>query len=56
VARRPRNDDAISWECAIENSTDTSLAYSDNPFTGEICNFYGLYAGAGSLAWNCLSF
>lgn len=46
--------DTVSWECAIDNSTDASLTYSDNPFAGELCNFYGLYA-AGTEPWLCFS-
>ena len=44
--------DAISWECAIENTSDSTLTFSENPFTGELCNFYGVY-GAGTKAWQC---
>lgn len=46
--------DAVSWECEIDNTTDGALTYSDDPSTGEICNFYGAY-GAGTKAWNCYS-
>jgi hypothetical protein len=46
--------DRISWECEIDNTTDTSLTYSDNPFTGELCNFYGVY-GAATKHWDCFS-
>jgi hypothetical protein len=44
--------DAISWECSIENTTDGTLTFSNNPFTGELCNFYGVY-GAGTKPWDC---
>jgi hypothetical protein len=47
--------DEISWECAIENTTDASLTYSDDAFTGELCNFYGVYGG-GTAPWDCVSF
>ena len=46
--------DAFSWECAIDNTTDGSLTFSDDAFTGELCNFYGAYAG-GTEPWSCVA-
>ena len=46
--------DAVGWECGINNTTDATLIYSDNPVAGELCNFYGVY-GPGTVPWVCVS-
>ncbi|HEX4341348.1 MAG TPA: hypothetical protein VH062_35815 [Polyangiaceae bacterium] len=46
--------DKFSWECQVENKTDTTLTFSDKAYTGEMCNVFGMYASpVASKPWSC---
>ncbi len=46
--------DAFSWECQVENKTDSTLTFSDKAYTGEMCNIFGMYAApAAKNPWSC---
>jgi len=46
--------DKFSWECQVENKTDSTLTFSDKAYTGEMCNIFGMYASpVAKNPWNC---
>jgi hypothetical protein len=46
--------DTFSWECQVENQTDSTLTFSDKAYTGEMCNIFGMYASpVAKNAWQC---
>jgi hypothetical protein len=46
--------DKFSWECEVDNKTDSTLVFSDKAITGEMCNVFGMYASpAAKNPWNC---
>jgi len=46
--------DKFSWECEVDNKTDSTLTFSDKAYTGEMCNVFGMYASpAAKNPWNC---
>jgi hypothetical protein len=46
--------DKFSWECEVDNKTDSTLTFSDKAYTGEMCNVFGMYASPAAKApWNC---
>jgi hypothetical protein len=47
--------DKFTWECDVENKTDSTLTFSDKAYTGEMCNVFGMYASPKATApWLCL--
>jgi len=46
--------DKFSWECEVNNKTDSTLTFSDKAYTGEMCNVFGMYASpVAKNPWNC---
>ena len=46
--------DKFSWECVVDNKTDSTLTFSDKAYTGEMCNVFGMYASPKAKnPWNC---
>jgi hypothetical protein len=46
--------DKFTWECQVENQTDSTLVFSDKAYTGEMCNVFGMYASPVAKApWSC---
>jgi hypothetical protein len=46
--------DKFSWECQVDNKTDSTLVFSDKAITGEMCNVFGMYASpVAKNPWNC---
>lgn len=46
--------DQFSWECQVENKTDSTLTFSDKAYTGEMCNIFGMYASPKATSpWLC---
>ncbi len=46
--------DKLSWECQVENKTDSTLNFSDKAYTGEMCNVFGMYASPKAThPWSC---
>lgn len=45
--------DRIEYECAIDNTTDSTLTYEAAAFTGEMCNLFGTFA-PGTSQWSCV--
>jgi hypothetical protein len=46
--------DKFTWECQVENKTDSTLTFSDKAYTGEMCNVFGMYSSpVATKPWAC---
>jgi hypothetical protein len=45
--------ESLDWECEIDNDLDTSLRFSNEAYTGEMCNLFGWYAPSTGGPWSC---
>ncbi|HVW24914.1 MAG TPA: hypothetical protein VHC69_06060 [Polyangiaceae bacterium] len=46
--------DQFTWECQVDNQTDSTLTFSDKAYTGEMCNIFGMYASPKATdPWLC---
>lgn len=44
-------NDAMDWECEIHNTSDVTLTFGNEVYTGEMCNTFGTTTGVS--AWGC---
>jgi hypothetical protein len=50
-----RAGDSIDYECEIANDLSAPLVYSNEVYTGEMCNLFGFYAPSLGRSWTCLA-
>ncbi len=45
--------DILEWECEVDNTSDKTLRYSNELYTGEMCNLFGTYTGNSAALLMC---
>ncbi|HVU05779.1 MAG TPA: hypothetical protein VHE30_28720 [Polyangiaceae bacterium] len=53
-----KKGDQFYWECDVQNQTDSTLTFSNQVYTGEMCNVFGMYTSPNNSAapWLCAFF
>lgn len=47
-----KSGERIDWECHIINDSNVTLTFSNEVYTGEMCNFFGFYAPSMGGPWS----
>jgi hypothetical protein len=48
-----KKGDLLEWECEVDNTSEATLRYSNELYTGEMCNLLGTYASNSAALLMC---